>query len=249
MSAFCKKISFLSIIISLPAYMTVTSIKEESFLPLGISCENLRLSTTLLSGQSFRWIETAENEYSISINEMLLTLKETNTDVLYMVHSNPLNNNPKQTIEKYFRMDIDLPELYKLWSKDPNFSQKAKNVIGLRLLNQGINFQFNRDPVENIFSFICSSNNNISRIKSMVLNLCKIFGKKMGTLNGIDIYSFPKIENLVLNDIEPTLRQLGFGYRAGYIAKSAKYLNDNPLFLIDLQQSENIKQSLMNLSG
>jgi N-glycosylase/DNA lyase len=166
-----------------------------------------------------------------------------------MVHSNPLNNNPKQTIEKYFRMDIDLPELYKLWSKDPNFSQKAKNVIGLRLLNQGINFQFNRDPVENIFSFICSSNNNISRIKSMVLNLCKIFGKKMGTLNGIDIYSFPKIENLVLNDIEPTLRQLGFGYRAGYIAKSAKYLNDNPLFLIDLQQSENIKQSLMNLSG
>jgi N-glycosylase/DNA lyase len=83
----------------------------------------------------------------------------------------------------------------------------------------------------------------------MVLNLCKTFGKKMGNVNGIDIYSFPTIENLCSHDIEPQLRQLGFGYRAGYIAKSAKYLNDNPKFLIDLHQSENIKESLMNLSG
>jgi 3-methyladenine DNA glycosylase/8-oxoguanine DNA glycosylase len=120
--------------------LTVPAIKDESFLPLGISCENLRLSTTLLSGQSFRWVETNENEYTISISDMLLTLKETESDVLYQVHENPSNNNPKQIIEKYFRLDIDLPELYKLWSKDPNFSRKAKNVIGLRLLNQGKKF-------------------------------------------------------------------------------------------------------------
>lgn len=74
-------------------------------------------------------------------------------------------------IKDYFQLDINLRQLYIEWSRaDSNFAKIALSMPGIRILRQ--------DPVENLFSFICSSNNNISRITSMVGNLCKTFGKK-----------------------------------------------------------------------
>lgn len=59
-------------------------------------------------------------------------------------------------LRKYFRLDVSLEEYYAQWSKkDPHFKKAAEKFTGMRILSQ--------DPVENIFSFICSSNNNIAR--------------------------------------------------------------------------------------
>lgn len=56
----------------------------------------------------------------------------------------------------YFRLNEPLNELYDEWAKcDPIFSEAAKKFTGVRMLRQ--------EPIENIFTFICSSNNNISR--------------------------------------------------------------------------------------
>merc|ERR1719450_707232 len=94
-----------------------------------------------------------------------------------------------------------------------------------------------QDPVENIFSFICSSNNNIQRISGMVENMCSKYGKAVATIvtppsedndqaSEKCYFAFPELE--VLADRGPTLesdlRALGFGYRAGYIAKTASQL-------------------------
>ena len=74
-------------------------------------------------------------------------------------------------IKDYFQLDVNLRQLYIEWSKaDSNFAKIASTMPGIRILRQ--------DPVENLFSFICSSNNNISRITSMVGKLCQTFGKK-----------------------------------------------------------------------
>jgi N-glycosylase/DNA lyase len=53
------------------------------------------------------------------------------------------------------------------------------------------------DPIENLFSFICTSNNNIPRITQMIDSLCIEYGSKLTTVNGHIIYSFPNPENLV----------------------------------------------------
>lgn len=59
-------------------------------------------------------------------------------------------------LRKYFRLDVSLEEHYAQWSKkDPHFKKAAVKFTGVRILSQ--------DPVENLFSFICSSNNNIAR--------------------------------------------------------------------------------------
>lgn len=59
-------------------------------------------------------------------------------------------------LKDYFQWDVPLTDLYEKWSLvDPNFRKVAKNYKGVRMLRQ--------DPVENVFAFICSSNNNIQR--------------------------------------------------------------------------------------
>lgn len=66
-------------------------------------------------------------------------------------------------LKDYFQLDIDLESLYRQWSlADPNFNQVAKNFAGVRMLRQ--------DPVENLFAFICSSNNNIQRFVSKIIS-------------------------------------------------------------------------------
>ena len=73
-------------------------------------------------------------------------------------------DDTESTLRDYFNLSIDLTKLYKTWSEqDPVFMKKAPNFMGVRMLRQ--------DPWENLISFICSTNNNISRIGQMVSSL------------------------------------------------------------------------------
>jgi 3-methyladenine DNA glycosylase/8-oxoguanine DNA glycosylase len=68
------------------------------------------------------------------------------------------NSLESYLLRKYFRLDVSLKEHYAQWAKkDPHFEKAAEKFTGVRILCQ--------DPVENLFSFICSSNNNIARFE------------------------------------------------------------------------------------
>ena len=83
--------------------------------------------------------------------------------------------------------------------------------------------------VETLFAFICSSNNNITRISSMVEKMCVTYGRKLGHYKDKEYFTFPLPETLAAEGVEQTLRSLGFGYRAEYIHKTAKLLvNERP---------------------
>uniref|UniRef100_A0A1B0CTL2 N-glycosylase/DNA lyase n=1 Tax=Lutzomyia longipalpis TaxID=7200 RepID=A0A1B0CTL2_LUTLO len=117
----------------------------------------------------------------------------------------------------YFRLNVDLDALYTNWCKAHNhFKTTASHFHGIRVLNQ--------DPVENLFSFICSQNNHISRISSMVEKLCTKYGKKICDYEGNAFHAFPDVESLAQKNIESDLRSNGFGYRAKYFQKSAQQI-------------------------
>jgi N-glycosylase/DNA lyase len=83
-----------------------------------------------------------------------------------------------------------------------------------------------------LFSFICSANNNITRIAKMVLSLCQEYGALACIIDGRPYYSFPKLSGLALyqDSLEATLRRLGFGYRSAYISKTVRILSSDAQF-------------------
>jgi N-glycosylase/DNA lyase len=86
-----------------------------------------------------------------------------------------------------------------------------------------------QDAWEALVGFICSSNNNISRISQMVDKLCSNYGPLIGHIDSQPFHDFPSPQALAGPEIEPALRSLGFGYRAGYLARTARAVDENGL--------------------
>lgn len=117
-------------------------------------------------------------------------------------------------LEAYLRLDVDLEDNYKKWSAaHRHFSENAGQFYAVRQLNQ--------DPVENLFSFICSQNNHISRISGLVEKLCTNYGPKICEFDGISYHAFPDVSTLTGDSVESELRAASFGYRAKFINLSA----------------------------
>lgn len=190
-------------------------------LKIGIQC--LNLSLTLTTGQNFRWrklsnadewIGVVDNLYVVSLTQKpdQINYKILNTDHV-LQNSSFLKNKSnfdkidckfKDLLSRYFNLDIDITDLYSKWSEnDSNFARISSKFNGIRLLHQ--------DFEENLYSFICSSNNNISRISKMVEALCNNYGDKLYSMDDVDVFSFPHIADLAVEGVEKQLRNLGFG--------------------------------------
>lgn len=118
-------------------------------------------------------------------------------------------------INHYFNLAPDLGQLYEQWAAaDANFKKRAPVFTGIRILRQ--------DAWEALIGFICSSNNNISRISGMVHNLCLHYGPLIDRIDDVPYHDFPTPEALSHPYVEAHLQKLGFGYRARYIAKTAR---------------------------
>jgi len=129
----------------------------------------------------------------------------------------PEEDDTPALLHHYFALSHSLSNLYAQWAAtDPNFAKRAPAFAGIRILNQ--------DAWEALVSFICSSNNNISRISQMVQKLCLHYGRYIGTIAGEPFHDFPPPQALTVQGVESRLRELGFGYRAKYIAETAEVI-------------------------
>ncbi|GAX83730.1 hypothetical protein CEUSTIGMA_g11155.t1 [Chlamydomonas eustigma] len=158
---------------------------------LSISSKELHLDYTLPTGQSFRWRRTGDIEYTGVIGNRVVKLRQDEDEVLYQVLARgeeeiECNSNDESIIREYFNLSPSTPEipsslsrcdsspttfsqLSEYWAaRDQRFAAVRTYFPGARMLRQ--------DPLECLFSFICSSNNNISRIHSMVEKLCSTYG-------------------------------------------------------------------------
>jgi N-glycosylase/DNA lyase len=81
----------------------------------------------------------------------------------------------------------------------------CEKIPGIRILQQ--------DPWECTISFICSQNNNISRITKLLFSLREKYGKFIIEKHNQKHYAFPTLEDLKEAKAQH-LRDMGFGYRA-----------------------------------
>ncbi|EYE98639.1 8-oxoguanine glycosylase OGG1 [Aspergillus ruber CBS 135680] len=200
--------------------MTVGAFSEWRKLPVSLS--ELCINTTLRCGQSFRWHNVPDSdEWRCVLHGKLLSLKQDSTCLYYRTYrpskSDSTDNDDTTTlnlIKHYFNLTANLTDFYAQWSsQDPNFKKKAPQFTGIRILRQ--------DAWEALISFICSSNNNISRISQMVEKLCLHYGPFIGTIDDRAYHDFPTPDALTGTEVEGRLRGLGFGYRAKYIYQTA----------------------------
>ncbi|XP_020291020.1 N-glycosylase/DNA lyase isoform X2 [Pseudomyrmex gracilis] len=211
--------------------------------------KELNLALTLHGGQSFRWT-TYDSGYRGVFHGCVWTLSQDEDHLFYTVQGDLKDGaNYDNVLSEYFRLSVSLHEHYKKWAEvDPHFDKCSSETNAVRILKQ--------DVVENLFSFICSSNNNITRISGMVEKLCSLFGQKICSVENKEYYDFPTIEILKEKKVENILKSEKFGYRAAYIVNAAERLSalGGRNWLTNLQKENNIpyqtaREQLMTLPG
>ncbi|XP_054159827.1 N-glycosylase/DNA lyase-like [Oppia nitens] len=193
---------------------------------IATTVRQLNLALTLTSGQSFRWKLYDDRWLGVIQNKFVVELIQLDHHIKYRIINDNVDdhhNRPKgnqhffdQLISDYFRLDIDLNDLYYKWSKsDSNFAKISDKLIGIRIMRQ--------TSEETLLSFMCSQNNNISRIDSMIGKMCQKFGQLLCQSKEYpEIYSMPSMTVLADKSAESTMRSLGFGYRSKFIHLTAK---------------------------
>lgn len=225
-----------------------------------IAKNELYLKNVLQAGQAFRWVfNELKNHYSSTMKVggryLIVVLRQPSPEVIeYASPDESLNHSAlKEHLTKYFRLEVSLQELHSNdWlPKDSRFENFKPR--GVRMLAQ--------EPWETLVSFICSSNNNISRITKMCHSLSSNYGDKLGSFDSQDFYSFPSSDEIASKATEDELRKLGFGYRAKYIVETAKKMvqdkkergfSDDTKFMQYLNSHmtyEQMREHLMSYTG
>lgn len=167
------------------------------------------LPQTLDCGQAFRWRQSSEDPelWCGAAYGRYLTLRRVGDELELSC--------PREDMDGVWREYFDLSEDYdsirrELSGLSPVLREAAEFAPGIRILRQ--------EPWEALCSFILSQNNNISRIKGLVNNFCRMFGQP---IPGTDMRSFPPPEAVAAlspEDLEP----LRSGYRAPYVLDAAR---------------------------
>jgi N-glycosylase/DNA lyase len=230
--------------------MTTGRITEWRKLPVALT--ELCLATSLRCGQSFRWKQCPDDTWACSLRGRIVQLSQEPSYVKYRsiwpsaveAPPTPPSSAPPteagdegddtfDLLHHYLNLQPNLTQLYEQWSTaDANFRKKAPKFTGVRILRQ--------DAWEALICFICSSNNNISRIMQMVDKLCLHYGPYIATLDGRAYHDFPQPSALTGEKVEAHLRELGFGYRGRFIVATARVIaNDHePGWLDSLRNPE-----------
>ena len=185
-----------------------------------IKCDDFNLSATLESGQVFGFEKNNEGRYEGRIGAESVHLWKTNGTLHFLTC--PLGTPSggeglANRVRRYFDLDQDLGKVYSALESEPLLATAYRPLKGLRLIRQ--------DPWEALACFILSSNNNIKRIMGIYQNLVRHFG------------GFPSASQLARTH-ERMLRQLGLGYRAPFLLRTAQFLSTNPQYLETVRSAD-----------
>lgn len=157
------------------------------------------LERCVSSGQVFRWSRLPSGAWLGAEGRFWFRLEGAELET----------NGEREDFERLFRLDMDAAQVRDdLLVRGPELTPYWNAMSGLRLLRPS-------DPVETLFSFLCTPNNHIPRIASMVRHLAT-YGPELATVEGQVLHRFPTVARIA-EITEAELRAKGFGYRAATI--------------------------------
>ncbi|KRY71430.1 Spectrin alpha chain [Trichinella pseudospiralis] len=175
---------------------------------------------SLNCGQSFRWTVDKDGIWTGVVHHQVLRVRR-GDGCIWLQRIGRFSRcqiGKKDCLRDYFQLGTPIADMHSNWcALDPRFAEAHRRHPGVRVLRQ--------DPFECLIAFICSSNNNIPRITSMINRLCERFGERI-VVGRHSYYDFPTAEALSAMHAEGSLRRLGFGYRARFVVEASRIIQD-----------------------
>ena len=196
------------------------------------------LEQIALSGQCFRMDMTDDGSCICIAGDRYLRASQDGDRIFFECEDNEF----EMFWKKYFDLDADYGKYISAIDKNDGYlCAAAEKGSGIRILNQEI--------WETTVSFLISQQNNITRIKKCISNICRMYGEHKKAFDGTEYFSFPKPEVLARLS-EDALMECNLGYRSKYVVRTAREVSDGFDFaaLYDLPY-EQARESLMKLYG
>jgi N-glycosylase/DNA lyase len=190
------------------------------------------LAETLDGGQAFRWQEDADGTWLGIWGGHLARLRQDAAGRIEWSAPAPLAAPVASALPGYFSADRDFAALADSlpWRSDPHLARAVAAFPGLRLLRQPFG--------ETLLGFLCSATKQIVQIKQMLALLAARHGSPLG---GVAVAgdtrthrlpTWPELARLP----ETELRACLLGFRARYIADTARFLAARPGWLEETEQ-------------
>lgn len=193
--------------------------------------------TLMDSAQAFHWTRCADG-FAAIVNGGATSVARTETG--WQIESEAGDEEARA----YFALDgfgslIEGQCISEIPGDGDIVTRAIRALPGLRVLRQS--------PWDALLAFLCSANNNTARIRTLCLCLCD-YGETR-VFNGMPARGYPSPEALA-NVSAQELRDRKFGYRADYIAKTAKMVADGfPLEKAKTLPYVEARELLMRLPG
>ena len=145
----------------------------------------------------------------------------------------------EERVYRFLGMEEDLEEVRGAFPDDGPAERAFDRHRGLRLTRD--------DPFASVVSFVASAWNNNERTRGIVRRLCERHG---GARSGWGARTFPSPETVAALG-EDELREVGFGYRAPYVAETARAVADGEVKLDALrgEDRDGARTELKRLKG
>ena len=178
-------------------------------------------------GQVFRYGKDENNDYFVISKNNKATIIEKET------HYEIISNNTEYFVN-YFDLNTDYNKIKIKLKQNKILSPMIDYGYGIRILKA--------DPLEMIYSFTISQNNNIKRIKQIIERLCEIGSQNSNYKN------FPTQSELFNAPLE-FFESLGAGYRAKFLKELSITLKNTNFEEIKKLSTDEIYNFLINLKG
>lgn len=189
-----------------------------------IDIENMNLNQIAESGQCFRWKKLKNDSYGIVAFGKYLTISQTGNHFTLSCDEKEWN----EIWSDYFDMGTDYGKIKELimQSEDAHLKKALEQGWGIRILKQ--------DLWEMIVTFMISQNNNIKRITNSVEKIC--VSCDLLCENDNSQYRFPNPGEAPSELFDN--KELGLGYRDGYLREIYAYGLENESWLEELKMAD-----------